>query len=194
MGHRLSKIYTRTGDSGTTGLGDGSRVAKDDLRITALGDVDELNATIGVLRSQISISPIEDKATWDKSLSLIQHWLFDLGGEVCIPGFNLVQPVSIDFLENDIDRMNEALPMLKDFILPAGSLSCSYAHQARAVCRRAERSVMSVHSRDQNIQATSLQLLNRLSDWLFVASRTFQRAEGGSEVLWQKNINETIDQ
>ncbi len=194
MGHRLTKIYTRTGDSGTTGLGDGARVAKDDLRITALGDVDELNATIGVLRSQISISPIEDKATWDKSLSLIQHWLFDLGGEVCIPGFNLVQPVSIDFLENDIDRMNEALPMLKDFILPAGSLSCSYAHQARAVCRRAERSVMSVHSRDQNIQATSLQLLNRLSDWLFVASRTLQRAEGGSEVLWQKNINETIDQ
>ena len=194
MGHRLSKIYTRTGDSGTTGLGDGSRVAKDDLRITALGDVDELNATIGVLRSQISISPIEDKATWDKSLSLIQHWLFDLGGEVCIPGFNLVQPVSIDFLENDIDRINEALPMLKDFILPAGSLSCSYAHQARAVCRRAERSVMSVHSLDQNIQATSLQLLNRLSDWLFVASRTFQRAEGCSEVLWQKNINETIDQ
>ena len=194
MGHRLSKIYTRTGDAGTTGLGDGSRVAKDDLRITALGDVDELNATIGVLRSQISISPIENKATWDKSLSLIQHWLFDLGGEVCIPGFNLVQPVAIDFLENDIDRMNEALPMLKDFILPAGSLSCSYAHQARAVCRRAERSVMSVHSRDQNIQATSLQLLNRLSDWLFVASRTLQRAEGGSEVLWQKNINETIDQ
>ncbi|WP_312086527.1 cob(I)yrinic acid a,c-diamide adenosyltransferase [Acinetobacter variabilis] len=194
MGHRLSKIYTRTGDSGTTGLGDGSRVAKDDLRITALGDVDELNAVIGVLRAQISASNIEDQAAWDKSLSLIQHWLFDLGGEVCIPGFNLVQPVSIEFLENDIDRMNEALPMLKDFILPTGTLACSFAHQARAVCRRAERSVMSVHSRDQNIQATSLQLLNRLSDWLFVASRTLQRTEGGSEVLWQKNINETIDQ
>lgn len=194
MGHRLSKIYTRTGDSGTTGLGDGSRVTKDDLRITALGDVDELNAIIGVLRAQIAASSIQDKATWDKSLSLIQHWLFDLGGEVCIPGFNLVQPVSIDYLENDIDRMNDALPMLKDFILPSGTLVCSFAHQARAVCRRAERSVMSVHSRDQNIQATSLQLLNRLSDWLFVASRTLQRAEGGSEVLWQKNINETIDQ
>ena len=192
MGHRLSKIYTRTGDSGTTGLGDGSRVAKDDLRITALGDVDELNATIGVLRSQISISPIEDKATWDKSLSLIQHWLFDLGGEVCIPNFNLVQPVSIEFLENDIDRMNEALPMLKDFILPSGTLVCSFTHQARAVCRRAERRLMAVHNRDQNIQAPSLQLLNRLSDWLFVASRTLQRAEGGSEVLWQKNINDTI--
>ena len=192
MGHRLSKIYTRTGDSGTTGLGDGSRVAKDDLRIDALGDVDELNSIVGVLRSQIAVSAIADKAPWDKSLSLIQHWLFDLGGEVCIPNYNMVLPVSVEFLENEIDRMNEALPMLKDFILPAGTLSCSYAHQARSVCRRAERSLMTVQSRDQNIQATSLQLLNRLSDWLFVASRTLQRAEGGSEVLWQKNINETI--
>ncbi len=194
MGHRLSKIYTRTGDSGTTGLGDGSRVSKDDLRIEALGDVDELNSSIGVLRSQIATSTIEDKATWDKSLSLIQHWLFDLGGEVCIPNFNLVQPIAIEYLENEIDRMNESLPMLKDFILPAGTIVCSLAHQARAVCRRAERSVMSVHARDQNIQAASLQLLNRLSDWLFVASRTLQRSEGGSEVLWQKNIHETIDQ
>ena len=192
MGHRLSKIYTRTGDSGTTGLGDGSRVSKDDLRIHALGDVDELNSSIGILRSQISVSQIVDKAGWDKSLSLIQHWLFDLGGEVCIPNFNLVQPVAIEYLENEIDRLNEDLPMLKDFILPAGSLACSFAHQARAVCRRAERSLMSVHARDENIQAASLQLLNRLSDWLFVASRALQRAEGGTEVLWQKNINETI--
>lgn len=192
MGHRLSKIYTRTGDAGTTGLGDGTRVAKDDLRIHALGDVDELNAIIGVLRSQITASQITDKATWDKSLSLIQHWLFDLGGEVCIPNYNLLQAISVEYLEKEIDRMNEDLPMLKDFILPAGSLACSYAHQARAVCRRAERSLMTVQSRDQNIQATALQLLNRLSDWLFVASRTLQRAEGGSEVLWQKNINETI--
>jgi cob(I)alamin adenosyltransferase len=192
MGHRLSKIYTRTGDSGTTGLGDGSRVAKDDLRIIALGDVDELNSCVGILRAQITASSIEDKAAWDKSLSLIQHWLFDLGGEVCIPNYNMVLPVAVEFLENEIDRMNEDLPMLKDFILPAGTLACSYAHQARSVCRRAERSLMTVHSRDQNIQATSLQLLNRLSDWLFVASRTLQRAEGGSEVLCQKNINETI--
>lgn len=192
MGHRLSKIYTRTGDAGTTGLGDGTRVAKDDLRIHALGDVDELNVIIGVLRSQITASQITDKAAWDKSLSLIQHWLFDLGGEVCIPNYNLLQAISVEYLEKEIDRMNEDLPMLKDFILPAGSLACSYAHQARAVCRRAERSLMTVQSRDQNIQATALQLLNRLSDWLFVASRTLQRAEGGSEVLWQKNINETI--
>ena len=192
MGHRLSKIYTRTGDSGTTGLGDGSRVAKDDLRIGALGDVDELNSCIGILRAQIHVSSIEDKATWDKSLSLIQHWLFDLGGEVCIPNYHLVLPTSVEFLETEIDRINEELPMLKDFILPSGSLSCSYAHQARSVCRRAERALMSVQSRDQNIQPASLQLLNRLSDWLFVASRALQRAEGGSEVLWQKNINETI--
>lgn len=192
MGHRLSKIYTRTGDSGTTGLGDGSRVAKDDLRIEALGDVDELNAIIGVLRAQITDSQVTNKADWDKSLSLIQHWLFDLGGEVCIPNYNLLQPVCIEFLEKEIDRMNEDLPMLKEFILPSGSLSCSYAHQTRAVCRRAERSLMSVQTRDQNIQATALQLLNRLSDWLFVASRALQRAEGGQEVLWQKNINEMI--
>ena len=194
MGHRLSKIYTRTGDSGTTGLGDGSRVAKDDLRINALCDVDELNATIGVLRAQISASQIENKADWDKSLSLIQHWLFDLGGEVCIPNYHLLQPICIEFLEKEIDHMNESLPMLKEFILPSGSLACSYAHQARAVCRRAERTLRSVHNRDQNIQATALQLLNRLSDWLFVASRALQRAEGGSEVLWQKNINDSIDQ
>ncbi len=194
MGHRLSKIYTRTGDAGTTGLGDGSRVAKDDLRIEALGDVDELNSSLGLLRSHISVSDLsaEQKAKWDKSLSLIQHWLFDLGGEVCIPNFNLVQPVSIEFLEKEIDEMNDALPMLKDFILPAGSLACSFAHQARSVCRRAERRLMAVHSRDQNIQAASLQLLNRLSDWLFVASRTLQLQSGGSEVLWQKNINDTI--
>jgi cob(I)alamin adenosyltransferase len=192
MGHRLSKIYTRTGDSGTTGLGDGSRVAKDDLRVAALGDVDELNAVIGVLRAEITASQVTNKAEWDKSLSLIQHWLFDLGGEVCIPNYNLLLPVCIEFLEKEIDRMNEDLPMLKEFILPSGSLSCSYAHQARAVCRRAERSLMSVQTRDQNIQATALQLLNRLSDWLFVASRALQRAEGGQEVLWQKNINEII--
>ena len=113
MGHRLSKIYTRTGDSGTTGLGDGSRVAKDDLRIASLGDVDELNAILGVLRAQIESSMLENKSTWDKHLSLIQHWLFDLGGEVCIPNYNLLQQLSIEFLERDIDQMNEHLPNLK---------------------------------------------------------------------------------
>lgn len=193
MGHRLSKIYTRTGDAGSTGLGDGSRVAKDSLRITALGDVDELNAIVGVLRAEIAHSALLEKENWDKKLSLIQHWLFDLGGEVCIPNYTLLQSKSIDFLEQDIDAMNEALPMLKDFILPSGTLTCSYAHQARAVCRRAERSLIAVQNREQNIQAVALQLLNRLSDWFFVASRTLQRESGGAEVLWQKNINDTLD-
>nr|WP_298891348.1 cob(I)yrinic acid a,c-diamide adenosyltransferase [uncultured Acinetobacter sp.] len=192
MGHRLSKIYTRTGDAGSTGLGDGSRVAKDSLRITALGDVDELNAIVGVLRAEIAHSALLEKENWDKKLSLIQHWLFDLGGEVCIPNYQLLQQKCIDFLENDIDQMNENLPMLKDFILPSGTLACSYAHQARAVCRRAERQLISLSQRDQNIQATALQLLNRLSDWFFVASRTLQHQSGGAEVLWQKNINDQI--
>lgn len=192
MGHRLSKIYTRTGDSGTTGLGDGSRVTKDDLRIEALGDVDELNAIVGVLRAQIAESELIEKQDWDHKLSLIQHWLFDLGGEVCIPNYTLLHPQSIEFLEQDIDHMNESLPMLKDFILPSGSLTCSYAHQARAVCRRAERSLIKVQNRDHNIQNTALQLLNRLSDWFFVSSRILQRQAGGTEVLWQKNINDKI--
>lgn len=193
MGHRLSKIYTRTGDAGSTGLGDGSRVAKDSLRITALGDVDELNAIVGVLRAEIAHSALLEKENWDKKLSLIQHWLFDLGGEVCIPNYTLLQSKCIDFLEQDIDAMNDALPMLKDFILPSGTLTCSYAHQARAVCRRAERSLISVQNSEQNIQAVALQLLNRLSDWFFVASRTLQRESDGTEVLWQKNINDTLD-
>lgn len=192
MGHRLSKIYTRTGDSGSTGLGDGSRVNKDDLRIEALGDVDELNAIVGVLRAQIHQTDIENKENWDKKLSLIQHWLFDLGGEVCIPNYQLLQQKGVNFLEQDIDQMNDTLPMLKDFILPSGSLICSYAHQARAVCRRAERSLITVQQRDQNIQTTALQLLNRLSDWFFVASRMLQKQSNGNEVLWQKNINDTI--
>jgi cob(I)alamin adenosyltransferase len=145
---------------------------------------------LGVLRAQIA--NLNNEKENGKNLSLIQHWLFDLGGEVCIPNYTLLQDASIEYLEQSIDHMNEQLPMLKEFILPSGSLACSYAHQARAVCRRAERSLITVQQRDQNIQTTSLQLLNRLSDWLFVASRTLQRESGGSEVLWQRNINDTI--
>lgn len=199
MGHRLSKIYTRTGDTGTTGLGDGSRMPKDDLRIAALGDIDELNAIVGVVRAQLhqaDASHIKfdqhQLNDWDKKLSLIQHWLFDLGGEVCIPNYSLLQAKAIDFLEQDIDEMNEHLPRLKEFILPSGTLLCSYTHQARAVCRRAERSLIALQERDQNIQATALQLLNRLSDWFFVASRRLQLLQGGTEVLWQKNINDNL--
>ncbi len=187
MGHRLSKIYTRTGDNGSTGLGDGTRVAKDDLRVIAMGDVDELNSILGVLRAQIAASSIVQKEPWDQNLSRIQHWLFDMGGELCIPNFNLLNSNCVSELEQQIDTMNGELPMLKEFILPSGSLSCSYAHQARAVCRRAERSVISLQQREQNLSQTAIQLLNRLSDWLFVAARSLQRTEGGSEVLWQKN-------
>lgn len=182
VGHRLSKIYTRTGDTGTTGLGDGSRVAKDDIRIETLGDIDELNAIIGVLRCHI------DDEQWQQRLSLIQHWLFDLGGEVCIPNYTVLKAESVAFLEQDIDAMNQHLPMLKEFILPAGSLACATAHHARAVCRRAERRLMSLHQRDNNVQTVALQFINRLSDWLFVASRELQRTSGQAEVLWQKNI------
>lgn len=192
MGHRLSKIYTRTGDQGTTGLGDGSRVSKDDLRIHALGDIDELNALIGVLGShlqQLTIhSDLVDPVHIQHSLSLIQHWLFDLGGEVCIPNYHVLQAESITFLEHQIDEFNQLLPPLKEFILPAGNLACSTAHHARAVCRRAERSLVTLHQRDQNIQSYALTLLNRLSDWLFVTARILQRLTHHTEILWQKNI------
>ncbi|MDO4224134.1 MAG: cob(I)yrinic acid a,c-diamide adenosyltransferase [Acinetobacter sp.] len=194
MGHRLSKIYTRTGDSGQTGLGNGERVAKDDLRIHALGEIDELNALIGLTQAHFSQLAqqlhLDDTQVqhWLKRFSLIQHWLFDLGGEICIPDYHVLQQASIDYLEQDIDAMNQQLPMLKDFILPAGNLACSSAHHARTVCRRAERSLFRLQQRDQNIQQTALQFINRLSDWLFVAARALQRLNHESEVLWQKNM------
>ena len=187
MGHRLSKIYTRTGDDGTTGLGDGSRVPKDDLRVDAYGTVDELNSFIGVLRAQLATISSPFPHDLDATLSRIQHELFDLGGELCIPDYRLLLESSITRLEHSIDSMNEHLPMLKDFILPAGSLATSYAHAARAICRRAERLTYSLSQRDGNISPFALQYLNRLSDWLFVAARHIAREDGGTEVLWQKH-------
>lgn len=189
MGHRLSKIYTRTGDQGQTGLGDGSRIGKDDLRIQVLGDIDELNATVGVLRSHLQISELAEKQSFDEKLHFIQHWLFDLGGEICIPDYTLLNQQNIDFLEQDIDAMNSQLPMLKDFILPSGTLLCSYSHLARSVCRRAERHLIALHHRDGNIQHHAMAFLNRLSDWFFVISRTFQRLQQQKEVIWQKNYS-----
>ena len=183
MGHRLSKIYTRTGDSGTTGLGDGSRVPKDDLRIHALGDVDELNSCIGILRSQIAVSSIADKAKWDKSLSLIQHWLFDLGGEVCIPNYNMVLPISVEFLEKEIDAMNEYLPPLTNFILPGGHPIVSSCHVARTVCRRAER-ITTLMAETFPVMAIDLKYLNRLSDYFFVLARHYSWTTKSPELLW----------
>jgi cob(I)alamin adenosyltransferase len=181
MGNRLSKIYTKTGDDGTTGLGDGSRVAKDSLRVEAYGTVDELNSFVGLLRAELA-----DDHTMQPLLSRIQHELFDLGGELCIPNFILIKEESIARLEQAIDAMNENLPPLKDFILPAGGKAASTCHIARSVCRRAERRVLSL-SQAETISLLGLKYLNRLSDYLFVAARVLAREHGGTEVLWQRS-------
>ena len=177
MGNRLSKIYTRTGDKGTTGLGDGSRVDKDDLRVETYGTVDELNSMVGLVLA----SEIDD--TVRACLTRTQHELFDLGGELCMPGYTLVPDTCIDQLENDLDHFNADLPPLKDFILPGGSESAARCHLARTVCRRAERLMVSL-AKVEDINEISLRYLNRLSDLLFVIARVLARANGGKEVIW----------
>lgn len=178
MGNRLSRIYTRTGDDGTTGLGDGSRIDKDSLRVQAMGDVDELNAVIGVLLTE----PLPGLMT--TILTGIQHDLFDIGGEVCIPGHSMLKAERIDLLESTLDGLNESLAPLKEFILPGGTRAAAYCHLARTVCRRAERSLIKL-KRQENVTATSLQYLNRLSDLLFVMSRAINHNAGCSDVLWK---------
>jgi len=177
MGNRLSKIYTRTGDSGITGLGDGSRVSKDDLRVEAYGTVDELNSVVGFLLT----TPLADRIRG--CLVRIQHELFDLGGELCMPGTVLIPDAYVDSLELDLDSFNDALPPLKDFILPGGSEAAARCHLARTIARRAERRVISL-AREQQVNPVSIRYLNRLSDFLFVAARVLARADGGAEVLW----------
>lgn len=179
MGHRLSRIYTRTGDGGETGLGDGSRVAKDDARIDALGDVDELNCHVGLLL----VEPLPEDVR--ACLLRIQNDLFDLGGELSIPGYTMIDDARVDALESTLDRYNASLPALKEFILPGGSRAAAQAHVARALCRRAERSLVRLR-RNATVQDASLRYLNRLSDLLFVLARTLNRAAGGSDVLWQR--------
>lgn len=177
MGNRLSKIYTRTGDKGTTGLGDGSRVEKDNLRVEAFGTVDELNSAVGlVLAAKLPIAI-------QSILNRVQHELFDLGGELCMPGTELIPDSYIDDLEADLDKLNENLPPLKDFILPGGSESAARCHLARTVCRRAERRVVAL-AHDEDVNAATIRYLNRLSDFLFVAARVIVLADDGSEVLW----------
>ena len=178
MGHRLSKIYTRTGDKGDTGLGDGSRVDKDHIRVEAFGTVDELNSIIGMILAH----DIADKIT--NCLNKVQHHLFDLGGELCIPGHIALDETYITYLETTLDGFNEDLPMLKEFILPSGGKATSTCHLARTVCRRAERRVVTL-AKDENISPFSISYLNRLSDLLFVIARVLARNENGSEVLWQ---------
>lgn len=178
MGHRLSKIYTRTGDDGTTGLGDGSRINKDHQRMESIGTVDELNSHIGLLITELSADD-----PYAAILSRIQHDLFDLGGELAVPGYTLVSADRIGELETTLDELNDELPPLKNFILPGGSKPASLCHLARAVCRRAERCVVAL-SRSDEINDTTCQYLNRLSDLLFVMARLLARREGGEEVLW----------
>ena len=178
VGNRLSKIYTRTGDDGTTGLGDGTRVPKDSARVAAYGTVDELNSVIGMVLAQDIAAPIRE------TLTQIQHDLFDLGGELCIPGMVMVSDADIARLESTLDGFNEDLPPLKDFILPGGGMAAACCHLARTVCRRAEREVISLQ-RESDVRSEAVRYLNRLSDLLFVLARVLARASGSGEVLWQ---------
>ncbi len=178
MGHRLSKIYTRTGDAGETGLGDGSRVPKDSVRIECNGEVDELNCVVGM----VLVHPISDFI--QESLTEVQHKLFDLGGELSMPGYKAIDASDVSRLEQELDTLNGELPPLQEFILPGGGPAAAACHLARAVCRRAERRLVALN-REQEVSPEARKYLNRLSDLLFVMSRTLARAEGGSEVLWR---------
>jgi len=177
MGHRLSKIYTRTGDKGTTGLGDGARVDKDSLRVEAYGTVDELNSAVGLVLSAELPDAVRD------CLTRVQHELFDLGGELCMPGTTLIPDSYVLGLEHTLDSFNDDLPPLKDFILPGGSEAAARCHLARAVARRAERRLISL-ARNETVNEATIRYLNRLSDLLFVVARVLARHDGGSEVLW----------
>jgi cob(I)alamin adenosyltransferase len=179
MGHRLSRIYTRTGDDGTTGLGDGARVRKDDARVEAYGTVDEANSAIGLVLAVPGLP-----ADVARCLTEIQHDLFDLGGELCIPGMTVIKAERIAELETVLDRFNEPLPALKDFILPGGGPATAACHLARTVARRAERRVWTLAATEQ-VNAEVPKYLNRLSDLLFVIARVLARHENGFEVLWR---------
>ena len=182
MGKRLTKIYTRTGDDGTTGLADGSRIAKDAPRIEAIGTVDELNSVIGVLLA-------EDLPAGVRTLlNDVQNDLFDLGGELSVPGHTIMSEAHSKRLEDALDEFNAKLPALKEFILPGGSRAASLAHLARTVCRRAERTLVALSKTDPLAPAL-LPYLNRLSDLLFVLARVLNRHAGGDDVYWQQGKN-----
>ena len=184
MANRLSKIYTRTGDAGTTGLGDGTRVAKDSMRIVAMGDVDELNSILGILQTM----PLG--ANIHEVLQAVQHDLFDMGGEICMPGYAMIKTERVTALETQLDAWNDTLPPLKEFILPGGDLASAYCHLARTVCRRAERSMTTLNSHEK-LTEISLQYINRLSDLLFVLCRILNKEAGVLDVLWQNTHKPT---
>ncbi len=181
MGNRLSKIYTRTGDDGTTGLGDGSRVDKDDPRVEAYGTVDEANCAIGVVLASTTVPDAIRSCLTD-----VQHDLFELGGELCIPGHRAVEMYFVERLERQLDGFNADLPPLKDFILPGGGSAAAACHLARTIVRRAERRVRSL-ARNEEVRNEVLRYLNRLSDLLFVIARLLARKESGQEIIWDRN-------
>jgi len=183
MGNRLSKIYTRTGDDGSTGLGDGTRVAKDSARVTAYGTVDEANSAIGLLLANATLDE-NDASDIRALLTTVQHQLFDLGGELCIPGHAAIFDADIDALERALDRHNQPLPPLKDFILPGGGEAAARCHLARTIVRRAERETVTLSHHDA-VRPEAIRYLNRLSDLLFVLARVLARADGHGEVLWK---------
>ncbi|MCC4618688.1 cob(I)yrinic acid a,c-diamide adenosyltransferase [Xanthomonas cassavae CFBP 4642] len=179
MGNRLSRIYTRTGDDGSTGLGDGSRTGKDALRVNAYGTVDEANSAIGVLLAAPGVP-----AAIAELLTTVQHQLFDLGGELCIPGHAAITAADIQALEQQLDQFNDSLPPLQEFILPAGGEAAARCHLARTIVRRAERETVAL-SRQDTVRSEAIGYLNRLSDLLFVLARVLARVDGQQEVLWR---------
>jgi cob(I)alamin adenosyltransferase len=180
MGNRLTKIYTRTGDDGSTGLGNGARVPKENLRVEAYGTVDEANSAIGVVLAVAGMPPAVNQC-----LGEVQHDLFDLGGELCIPGHRILTTAHTERLEAQLDAFNEGLPPLKEFILPGGGPAAAACHLARTICRRAERRCWSL-ARLEEVSPEALKYLNRLSDLLFVLARVLARHERGGEVLWRR--------
>ncbi len=180
MGKRLSKIVTKTGDDGSTGLGDGSRVDKDSLRIEVIGTIDELNSWIGYLASAVTQDDIKS------ALHEIQHALFDLGGELCIPGHQIITSTHVDVVDQQIAQHNGNLPALTEFILPGGGSAASICHLARSVCRRAERNLVSL-AREEAINDEARIFLNRLSDLLFIMARIISSRDGVGEILWRRS-------
>ncbi|HSX91619.1 MAG TPA: cob(I)yrinic acid a,c-diamide adenosyltransferase [Hydrogenophaga sp.] len=178
MGNRLTQIATRTGDAGTTGLGDNTRVSKSHLRVHAMGDVDELNSHIGVLLCEELPLEVRDL------LVEVQHQLFNLGGELSIPGYELLKPEAVAALDEALAQHNAALPRLQEFILPAGNRAASQAHVCRTVARRAERAVVALGEAD-SVREAPRQYLNRLSDLMFVLARVLNRMNGGDDVYWK---------
>jgi cob(I)alamin adenosyltransferase len=186
MGKRLTKIYTKTGDAGDTGLGDGSRISKTHARVCAMGDIDELNAQIGLLTAHLSQTSIARLTEIAPFIERLQHRIFDLGGEVSIPGFQLIHDRHVTLIEVELDRMNEGLAPLENFIIPGGSILIAQCHVARSVCRRAERSLVSLQE-IETVNASGIRFLNRLSDYFFVLARFCALQTGQPECLWQKD-------